>query len=122
MSNLSNTIEANGKSVAQNRRTKQIEKDALNINNEGLTKLQVIGFKSQETMRNTIDPKTGKTLMQLKKERISETNKVKMKGSGNPSFGTKLMNNGLINKRVKKDELQSFIDNGWNLGAIKKAA
>ena len=33
--------------------------------------------------------------------------------------GLKNINNGIISKRVKKEDLQSYLDQGWQLGAMK---
>lgn len=38
----------------------------------------------------------------------------------NPSFGTKMMNNGTINRRIKKEEVQEYLNKGWKLGQIYK--
>lgn len=34
--------------------------------------------------------------------------------------GRKLINNGIENKYVYPDEIQSYLDNGWNYGRVKK--
>lgn len=41
------------------------------------------------------------------------------RGEKNPGYGTKWMNNGVTNKRVKPDELHQYLNNGWKLGRIK---
>lgn len=65
------------------------------------------------------------------KQKISEANK----GEKNPYYGkhpskdikkklsklyknTKWINNGVITKRVKHDELQQYLENGWVLGRL----
>lgn len=42
------------------------------------------------------------------------------KGERNSQFGTKWINNGIQNKKIKKDELNTYIENGWVSGKIKK--
>lgn len=41
-------------------------------------------------------------------------------GKNNPAFGTKLLNNGTINKRVPKSDIDIYLQNGWKLGALKR--
>lgn len=41
-------------------------------------------------------------------------------GENNPAYGTKLLNNGYINKRVHISEIDSYIKDGWVMGACKK--
>lgn len=38
------------------------------------------------------------------------------KGERNPAYGKKLMNNGIINKRIKIEEVNNYLNNGWVLG------
>lgn len=41
-------------------------------------------------------------------------------GSGNVAYGTKLLNNGKVNKRIKLDEVEKYLSDGWSYGFIKK--
>lgn len=52
------------------------------------------------------------------KKKISETNKIKMKGSGNPCYGKKLMFDPVNNVRkfIPKDKVSEYLNNGWILG------
>lgn len=43
-----------------------------------------------------------------------------LSGEKNPAFGTKLLNNKVINKRVSLNEVDDYLNNGWFLGSIKK--
>lgn len=45
---------------------------------------------------------------------------VNNKGKNNPAYNTKLMNNGIINKRISKIEVDKYLSLGWVLGAKKK--
>lgn len=38
------------------------------------------------------------------------------RGERNSQFGTKWINKDGVTKKIKKDELQSYIENGWKLG------
>lgn len=44
---------------------------------------------------------------------------IDQKGNKNNSFNTKLMNNGVKNKRVSLDEVDQYLKNGWIIGQIK---
>ena len=52
------------------------------------------------------------------KRKMSELRKEKSKGENNPMFGKKVINNGVINKIINKDE---SLPNGWNYGRLKKS-
>jgi hypothetical protein len=43
-------------------------------------------------------------------------NQSRQKGSKNSQYGTCWINKNLENKKIKKEQLQDFILNGWNLG------
>ena len=43
-----------------------------------------------------------------------------LKGQTAPIKGRKQINNGEVNKYVKPSELELFLNNGWQLGRIKK--
>ena len=46
---------------------------------------------------------------------------LKMTGFGNPMYGTKWMHNTFLNhiKRVQQDQVQRYVDNGWEFGLSK---
>lgn len=48
--------------------------------------------------------------------RIKKSNSVS--GDKNPCFGRKTINNGIVNKKVYKNELEEYLNNGWKLGQI----
>ena len=54
-------------------------------------------------------------------EESKEKNRQAHLGENNSCYGThfKWMNNGVTNKRVKPDELQQYLGNGWILGMKK---
>jgi hypothetical protein len=45
-------------------------------------------------------------------------NSINQMGEKNSQFGTRWINNGELNKKVKSIELDSYINNGWILGRI----
>lgn len=66
-----------------------------------------------------------KSIREYAKKRIltEETHIKKSKsvsGTNNPAFNTKMMNKDGINKRVNINEIDDFLNNGWNLGMITK--
>ena len=57
------------------------------------------------------------------KESIEKMRKSKIDhgiGKNNSQFGTKWINNRIIDKKIKETDLDSYINNGWYLGRIKK--
>ena len=34
--------------------------------------------------------------------------------------GRKYMNNGIVEKFIKPEDIQSYLDNGWELGRLKR--
>lgn len=54
------------------------------------------------------------------KKLISEVMKGKGSGEANSQFGTCWINNGVENKKIKKDDLTEYLDNHWVKGRIKK--
>lgn len=64
----------------------------------------------------------------IKEKRIKQSKKMKdyyknpenRKRLGLSSLNKKCINNGTINKLVQKSELELFLNNGWQLGRIKK--
>jgi hypothetical protein len=58
----------------------------------------------------------GKTHSAEAKQKISLSKKGKGVGKENSQFGTCWITNGFDNKKIKKDELNKFLKNGWLLG------
>lgn len=52
-------------------------------------------------------------------EKTRELMRKNNSGKGNPSYGKKLMNNGLVSKRVLPDEIPTYLEQGWELGSLK---
>ncbi len=50
------------------------------------------------------------------KENIGKANSIKQKGILNSQYNTMWINNGEINKKINKEELDYFINLGWNIG------
>jgi len=76
------------------------------------TKKLGVGIFSKENKR-----RTGQTISEYQKQRISEVNSVKQKGEGNSQYGTCWITNGLENKKNKNNDP---IPNGWIKGRINK--
>lgn len=78
------------------------------------------GVKNKMVRYNEVDNylNNGWKLGMLKKKSNNMTRN--NKGNRNPAYGTKLMNNGLINKRIKIDEVESYCNIGWKLGMLIK--
>jgi len=54
------------------------------------------------------------------KRKIGQANSIKQKGEMNSQFGTCWINNGLENKKIKKEDLQSYLLNNWITGRKMK--
>jgi hypothetical protein len=61
---------------------------------------------------------TGKRHTEEAKRKIGKANSVHQTGQGNSQFGTVWINNPLLkmSKKVKKDELESWLEKGWIKG------
>ena len=59
---------------------------------------------------------TGKTHKEETKIKISSSMKEAVRGEKNSQFGTCWINNGSEAKKIKKDELQSWENQGWKAG------
>lgn len=62
---------------------------------------------------------TGKQLDEETKKKIGIANSVKQKGEKNSQFGTCWITKDETNKKIKKEELDNFIKQGWMKGRIK---
>lgn len=54
------------------------------------------------------------------KKRLSSVMKEKQKGSKNSQYGTCWIHNESQNKKIRKEELNNFIDAGWKKGRVLK--
>ena len=113
-------MQENGKTQAQNNRVKQHKNQLEDIDVTGFNAAQRAAFKYHENLKNTIDEKTGLSKAELRVQRQKETIKKKglHRGAKNSSFGTKWIYNDKLKKtkRVKKEEIYKYLDNGWKLG------
>ena len=50
------------------------------------------------------------------KKKISEANKISQSGSRNSQFGSKWINKAGESKKIKSDDLEKYIEDGWKLG------
>lgn len=58
----------------------------------------------------------GKKLTTEHKQKISEVTT----GENNPCYGKKLMNDGITQKYIPKDEVEMYLEQGWKLGKLNK--
>jgi hypothetical protein len=54
------------------------------------------------------------------KEKIGIKNSISQKGEKNSQYGTCWITNGLANKKIKKEELENYLFNGWEKGRFIK--
>lgn len=59
---------------------------------------------------------TGKKHNEQSKKKIGLSNSIKQKGINNSQYGTCWITKDGINKKIKKDNLNEYIFNGWNKG------
>lgn len=64
--------------------------------------------------RGNKNPMYGK---HFSEETIKKQSKVKL-GKNNPVYDRRWINNGVITKMIKSDELHQYLENGWKLGRI----
>ena len=58
----------------------------------------------------------GKHQSEMHKQKIGERNSLLQSGNGNSQFGTCWINDGSVVKKIKNDELQSWLEKGWLKG------
>lgn len=63
-----------------------------------------------------VNPFKDKSHTQEYKDKMSSIMKEKSKGQGNSQYGTCWITNGVENKKIKKEELDSWIELGYNKG------
>jgi len=63
---------------------------------------------------------SGKTHSNISKKRISDASKIHQKGEGNSQYGSCWIHNDFKNKKIKKEELDSFLLEGWIKGRKMK--
>lgn len=89
--------------------------------------------KISETKRKNADsvgarnPMYGKTHTDAVKAKLSKLQKdnpkpITIAGPQNPNTGTKHINNGIISKKCKQEELPQYLNNGWKLGRLIKSS
>jgi len=61
----------------------------------------------------------GKKHTEEARKKISEASSNREKGKGNSNYGMKWMNNNIQSKKIKKEEIQHYLDNGWKFGKLK---
>ena len=52
------------------------------------------------------------------KQKISKKNSINQKGEKNSQYGTCWITNGNISKKIKREDANVFIHNGWNFGRL----
>ena len=90
---------------------------------EFIGKMKIAGSKTfkklwEENRLSTPDW-TGKTHSEESRIKIGIAVSKKQKGERNSQFGTFWINNGNIDKKIKKDDLIVYETNGWKRGRIK---
>ena len=74
--------------------------------------------KLWEENRLSIPDWTGKTHSEETKKKIGTSSSIKQKGERNSQFGTFWINNGEVNKKIKKEDLILYETKGWKRGRI----
>ena len=59
---------------------------------------------------------TGRKHKEESKKKIGEKNSIKQIGEKNSQFGTCWITNGIENKKIKKEEINYYLCNGWCKG------
>ncbi len=65
-------------------------------------------------------PFKNKCHSQKSKEKIGKTNSVKQQGQSNSQYGTCWITKDKKNKKIKKEELEICLNNGWSKGRVLK--
>lgn len=94
--------------IAKNYHDNLTEEEKVKRSDKIKLRLQEVGFN-----HNTFQ---GKTHSEETKKKISESNKGQGKGSANSQFGTCWITNGEEVKKIKKENLESYLDKGWRKG------
>lgn len=87
-------------------------KKLSNPRREGFSEEQSLRFKGSK------NPMYGKHFSEESKNKLSNS----ISGSRNPVYGCNLMNNGIIQKYIKREDQNSYINNGWTYGKLKLAS
>lgn len=61
---------------------------------------------------------SGKTHTEEAKRSIGIKNSINQKGEKNSQFGTRWINNGNVNKKIKSEDLDNYLNNGWSTGRV----
>jgi hypothetical protein len=60
----------------------------------------------------------GKSHTEEAKRSIGIKNSINQKGEKNSQFGTRWINNGNVNKKIKSEDLDNYLNNGWSTGRV----
>lgn len=66
-----------------------------------------------------IKSRLGKSVSVEQKQHLSDLAKLRI-GNKSSSYGRKSINNGTLHKRVKEEDLNNYLNNGWVLGMLKR--
>jgi hypothetical protein len=89
---------------------KVIVKDANNF-------VYLVDKKDDRYLSGELVPVTqGIKLSEEHKRKISEANKVKQKGEKNSQYGTCWITKDGLNKKIKKENLELYVQDGWEKG------
>jgi len=61
---------------------------------------------------------SGKSHTEEAKRSMGIKNSINQKGEKNSQFGTRWINNGNVNKKIKSEDLANYINNGWSTGRV----
>jgi len=72
--------------------------------------------KSHTKGKIKYDTFVGKNHTAETKDKIGSMNSIKQKGSNNSQFGTVWVSNDCSTKKIKSDQLEQYLQNGWHAG------
>jgi hypothetical protein len=77
-------------------------------------------FKSKMYSHLTRCDWTGREHKDETKKKIGNANSISQSGNRNSQYGTKWINNSIVNLKIKTEDLETYLANGWNLGRKMK--
>lgn len=94
-----------------------LSNEAYNNYINKLSKPRREGFKEEQSLRfsGSNNPMFGKHWSDKSKYKLSKS----ISGKLNPVYGCNLMNNGIIQKYIKHEDQETYLNNGWKYGRIK---